>query len=1563
MAQSTLRWLHDRTAHQLALDEQHVHDDPALVLERLEQQWGSLSPQMLDAMAPPGQLFAEPDDEETRLLVYTRVLGCLVEGYDRVPAELTADGCVWLKDGIVGTSLQECVDMDGEIMQAGIECAQVHEIELGCQLRAVAEGTHPFYRPETFLQESPKGGSPHQAWKLMEQQRLSTELARRRARPSFEGQLSLRVRTAAGLKPGHHFAVRVRLGQEERMTTTVKVDQHGVASWDETLTFLMSVAPSQLKTVQTTRKGRQRDLEDTVVVELLRTPGYGSTTSILVGSRKLHGGPTWQLWAPPPQWKVLQDVDVRCGWFVRDNRTVHSKRDTIAHVGLLAQYYFRQRDPEITFDPQDPSDLRCLESHRGPREDAHREWRLLCRRLHATLGPAGNGETLRCSAAVAWLLDAYAQAWGIGVAYRRIYEMRVLLARFEMSTAALVRLTISFDRLQREVAAGGHGSTTQHLTRAERHLYDECVLHLEGVLSRAFLALNVAFPGGGEGGGVDAGGVDAGAGRAAVAGVTELEAAVELWRRVSGLREQPPEQVLLELLYQGADQLVDQILSHQHVVSVPRVTTVMLVVRLQLDEYDMRFRYGLPDGLTSKVMHYYLQRAEHTLQITTQELALQWEAALPLYDAALALSDAAEHLLGSKWPTEEVLHSLFAPAFAAYVDNNETHLRQWAREAVAQENWEPLNASGGVHGVASSLEDVDDNACEDLHLGLHSSSVNDLVRFLLSGLSELESMASSPRMAKVAVAVMQEYCATLEQHCEASAVKRRETHHRRHHHVHSPVTSVVEELDSAAGLDSEAATSALELEFWSVRINNVWVLAEKRLAAFALDPSLLLPGLTSLTEQGFEMEVSEGVPGDATPMEKVTDILLDAKLSIRRVYRGLLAELVAVELVALDAALLTALQALVDLDCQTDAAADLVVNGLWDTVTASLDRLLAGVAPCLYHALFHRLLRVLCDGCFDWLHHGLLTNSLLQDSELLRQLTGPQLARLVQPGGHRLRSFFVAGGEGLSEAAVGSLERPMLALASLHQQPTATLVQQFRSLDEMVSADAQAGSIDQSTRNSISQKQADLLTVLRLRAGGHNLCEPSEHGGDAQRAARRQEIEAAQQLLQELGSKAVGSPPAELELPAPAAGCEHGPEQLVCTAKCRYWSSRPAEGLEGTFYVTTRWLCFQPSTEEVDVEKHRLRLELWAIGRASKGNLDPAGPGQHDSRSRSSSSKGGGVSNLRHSLHQKSPRYSAETELLVDGHHFGFGSLKLRDSVLAHLRRAAAALGATIAGAATRYELKFVTGSHSPSAALTPPATEISVTLVGTEASSEPHVLRQPRGVWLASDDDDQGAGLWAPELLVPRALGALQAVCLELRPAQSAARLFGMHDLRPHWELSELVVLNTANGKVWRLVPSEALGPHPLFVKVCPTTAAAAAADTAASRQQQPQQPQAVLTTVVETVFENQRRLPFGGFSSKALFKSDPAAWSDAVGRPRYKESVLLPATAPASESGGSSGVRWVWATSWEPEAGPSIDGWEYALHWSKKWEPEKSRTSLVRRRKWHRIRKSRLAKETKPR
>ena len=129
---------------------------------------------------------------------------------------------------------------------------------------------------------------------------------------------------------------------------------------------------------------------------------------------------------------------------------------------------------------------------------------------------------------------------------------------------------------------------------------------------------------------------------------------------------------------------------------------------------------------------------------------------------------------------------------------------------------------------------------------------------------------------------------------------------------------------------------------------------------------------------------------------------------------------------------------------------------------------------------------------------------------------------------------------------------------------------------------------------------------------------------------------------------------------------------------------------------------------------------------------------------------------------------------------------------------------------------------------------------------------------------------------------------------------------------------------------------------------------------------------TMLDSVWENQRKLVVGEYAGTNLMESDRAAWTDAAGEPLQipgRDPRAPGARHPAellelSRAGGvpwapsSEGEGWSWRSEWVVDAKPGAtddEGWRYAPRFNPAqmgWSAEPSRIRFVRRRRWLRLR-----------
>eukprot|EP01012_Entosiphon_sulcatum_P054939 TRINITY_DN7622_c0_g1_i1.p1 TRINITY_DN7622_c0_g1~~TRINITY_DN7622_c0_g1_i1.p1 ORF type:complete len:658 (+),score=111.10 TRINITY_DN7622_c0_g1_i1:44-2017(+) len=115
-------------------------------------------------------------------------------------------------------------------------------------------------------------------------------------------------------------------------------------------------------------------------------------------------------------------------------------------------------------------------------------------------------------------------------------------------------------------------------------------------------------------------------------------------------------------------------------------------------------------------------------------------------------------------------------------------------------------------------------------------------------------------------------------------------------------------------------------------------------------------------------------------------------------------------------------------------------------------------------------------------------------------------------------------------------------------------------------------------------------------------------------------------------------------------------------------------------------------------------------------------------------------------------------------------------------------------------------------------------------------------------------------------------------------------------------------------------------------------------------QQQLLVQPVVAEEIYENQRKVPLGKYTSQNLRGSDPAPWTDAAGNPVDPKDYPLP-EGP-----------WHWTGEWHVDVSVSRQsGWMYAANWphgvfmlapTSHWNEIPRASHYVRRRRWTRVR-----------
>lgn len=481
---------------------------------------------------------------------------------------------------------------------------------------------------------------------------------------------------------------------------------------------------------------------------------------------------------------------------------------------------------------------------------------------------------------------------------------KVHLASFDLNATSCVRVNIDLQRLQQETAE----ISQQHWTESEREMFDECIVHVESLLCASFTTINASFD-----------------------NAVDLECAVNLYRTIVFARDESFEELLYELLATGIDRVLDGVLCFTRV-TPHSLHALLRVVEYNINEFDTTFREGLPEDMPERVMRYMLERCRSALLDVKSAVGHDWEDAMSAYYALLTLIDTVQHLLQQSWLDDIDLPEFFAPTFEAFVVNNEARLREWASQAVEQDTWLAIG---------------DDSK--------HSSSVNDLVKFLLACSGDFDGMASLTREAEVLTTVMLHYCTQVTERCEEfigtlkhgpSLSRSKSFRAKAKQKVAAQAHAIAHDLQKDDAAEPEPEEEP-HLEKLCVGINNIYVLGEDYSREFSIEPTRVMPSL--------DFQEDDDTADDVETV--ITDMFLKTHSTIRKVWRSMIDSLVDAQVAQME-------RLLINISEETK-------NDVWDAVTSHIGDVLDVVCECLYEKAFQRLLKQLCCASFAMLERAL----------------------------------------------------------------------------------------------------------------------------------------------------------------------------------------------------------------------------------------------------------------------------------------------------------------------------------------------------------------------------------------------------------------------------------------------------------------------------------------------------------------------------------------------------------------------------------------------------------------
>ena len=256
--------------------------------------------------------------------------------------------------------------------------------------------------------------------------------------------------------------------------------------------------------------------------------------------------------------------------------------DTVCEYGVAGiisfdlQYSYR-RVQASTRDWSEQSEAEDVgASLKSIHKDAHKIFRILVRSLARAedgdvMDGIGSGMTLM--EPIGWLFDQFCELFGVGEPYRRLFELRVLLATLKPTAGCLGQVSVALNEMRtlekREIV---------EWTKDERALESSIVLHLQESLSRCFIMYKTAFP------------------HAAV-----QNGALSLAVHVFSLVMDDSDEDMRTLIIQHADRMVDIILQGSDLdgsIVKPRILSCLLFeLRRDLRDTMDLYRSSFPDGV------------------------------------------------------------------------------------------------------------------------------------------------------------------------------------------------------------------------------------------------------------------------------------------------------------------------------------------------------------------------------------------------------------------------------------------------------------------------------------------------------------------------------------------------------------------------------------------------------------------------------------------------------------------------------------------------------------------------------------------------------------------------------------------------------------------------------------------------------------------------------------------------------------------------------------------------------------------------------------------------------
>jgi hypothetical protein len=1068
---------------------------------------------------------------------YLGSLCCLAGGsihgnISEVPQELTDDSCDLLRSAILGATLtgsgdDEPSDLKPVKRASGLsiappptptprERAAMHasdELLLDRHNKLLSEAfdmrsrlveelerqmysmkTHHYYQPDAFA--TPQ----HYAeWRVKEQVRLSGMIEHVQSLAQFEGELLVRVRQGSGLEPStpsmspKKLSCRVTVGDSNQCTDSLPIQEGGNVLWTNHLQFYLHQEPTPpcirfeiveeggtVKAVKPVAKSRRASIIALPGKAKAKAKGAGVgggidqvVTERVIGTGRLFGLPG--LWCPPPHY-VMYHVEIR--------KDAGSDREVVGIVTFELQYSYAKVQAAVTDWSEQQLFAGVAEKSLGKlHADAHRMFRILVRLLdRVSRGESDDvGSDMLLAPALGWLYDQFCGIFGVGEVYRRIFELRVILLRFEPSASCLGRVSIALN----DVTSLTEGDSTTW-TVAERQLYDDMLLHLQEALSRCFVTYKTTFP------------------------LEELNSgALEMAVAIFGVVMDDADAVLRSFVMQYGDRVVDIILQGADEETVrPLVLSCLLKVLVQefqddSNAYSTAFPPGLHllethaeqyAGVDSRVCH----AINNCIYNMTQDQYGEDES-LQLYDDAQLL------ILSIQKRVPSVAVFDYKHAFSPIVDSHmrlaQDRMMVWAWNAAKSEE------SAIARSFSTAPSEYEDEF-DELAAGLHSNSVQDLFMFCSQGVHELQQLCSSERVMNVLCLVVGRYCDAVANECKGQlnncsplrsskepaaateqALQAAKTSFNKFSKWSQKMVAKTQAMVDQGTITPDVYESGEENEdevhlefsvpsqFW-VHLNNLWVVSEKRLMEIGADPSIIL-----------------GESIDADLQEQMSDTVDCLISQIRRQTRDAIAILVDTTSPAIRTEIRSTLRRFLS---QMNANNILTADQVWKPVLDAVESLLEGPSTLLYADTFQKVLRQFCLALYSHLQ------DVLDGSLPVKGWRSPgPLVDVIDEGIALTKDYFCSGGVAESYLRhITGKQSGLIKFLSLHNTDTEGLVEMYTAIINASHTGPQSSLVDQA---------ADISGVLGTRSA-------TDSGAEA--------------FMLEIGVSAYGRVPDFLDLPS-----------------------------------------------------------------------------------------------------------------------------------------------------------------------------------------------------------------------------------------------------------------------------------------------------------------------------------------------------------------------------------------------------------------------------------------------